>query len=517
MNTANPHLTRVAIRNISADWLLRIVSIPAFMLTAPILINQLGNEQYGIWITLGQVMTFATFLDLGIPHSLAILLARQRLTDDASDGQSTLDTAWVILLSWAAVTLAGGLMLAPRIPSLFDVKPESSQLATSVFVLGMATSCVLVPLRIGRGILQAWYRSDVLSKSELTLTIGRLLVILMVFGTGHGNVVTLAALAFLWTTVCEISLLILGYRTCGYRRPRFQVGRSAIRDVMTRGLTNCVSVASRLLGRHVLILCVGTVLGLAATPAFAIGSSIIIMAGQFILSIGNTLFPIASSLYSQKNIRDLRRIALYGVRYSIALAAPAAAFLLLFRFELLSLWLGRTRLSGEQIASAADVMAILCFPLLLATPHFTTRSLLTSSDRHFFVSCILLLSSFVGAGTAYGLMKYADLGLRGAAIGTAIGMLLGDGLIFPVRICRQIDCGRLSYIRTVYLRPALAFAGCLSVAELLRIWLPHDSLIGLAACGSTYAIATAPLCVFLCVKSEHRRQLYESLRTSLGN
>ena len=63
-------------KNVLYSWGDNLAKIAVQFLSIPIILNNLGKDEYGIWITIGGAATFLNLLDFGIANSITRFFAR---------------------------------------------------------------------------------------------------------------------------------------------------------------------------------------------------------------------------------------------------------------------------------------------------------------------------------------------------------------------------------------------------------------------------------------------------------
>lgn len=89
--------SKKTIRNSFYIFIIRGISIAISFLYVPILINQLDTTNYGIWLTLTSIISWCSFLDIGLGHGLRNLLAEAIAKDEKQKIRSLVGTAYATL------------------------------------------------------------------------------------------------------------------------------------------------------------------------------------------------------------------------------------------------------------------------------------------------------------------------------------------------------------------------------------------------------------------------------------
>jgi O-antigen/teichoic acid export membrane protein len=85
----------------------RGVSIITALVSVPLTLNYLGQERYGLWMTISSVIAMLGFADLGLGNGLLNLISEANGRDDKSAAKTAVSSAFFMLLGIAAVLGAG--------------------------------------------------------------------------------------------------------------------------------------------------------------------------------------------------------------------------------------------------------------------------------------------------------------------------------------------------------------------------------------------------------------------------
>ena len=89
--------TKQSLRNSFYMFFIRMMSMGISFLYVPILIHQLNNVNYGIWLTLTSIVSWCSFLDIGLGHGLRNLLAEAIAKNERDRMKSLVGTSYIIL------------------------------------------------------------------------------------------------------------------------------------------------------------------------------------------------------------------------------------------------------------------------------------------------------------------------------------------------------------------------------------------------------------------------------------
>lgn len=114
---------RRAVLTSASSLLARIATVGVALISVPLTVHHLGQERYGMWLTISSLIGFATVADLGVTQGLQTAIARTSGSDDRDAAREYVSTAAAVLAvtcTIGAVLLGLAYLVVPW-PSLFNV------------------------------------------------------------------------------------------------------------------------------------------------------------------------------------------------------------------------------------------------------------------------------------------------------------------------------------------------------------------------------------------------------------
>jgi O-antigen/teichoic acid export membrane protein len=136
------------------------------LVSVPLLLDSLGRDRFGVWMTIYSFVSMLSFLDFGIGLGLLTILARCSGLDDKRSAREHVSSAILILTVLASILALVLLFVHPFVPwakllgvDSLSLAPEA---ASSVLALGL---CILIalPTSIGGRVQAAYQRGYVAS------------------------------------------------------------------------------------------------------------------------------------------------------------------------------------------------------------------------------------------------------------------------------------------------------------------------------------------------------------------
>jgi hypothetical protein len=161
-------------RNLTANLGGYSISVAITRVLTPLLVGHLGNDCYGAWSLIVQIVSYYGYFDIGIRGALSHYLARYAATAAADQQQRAFSAAfWALSAVRAAIVVVGaaivvvGAALSAALPFLFDFETASPREAqVALLILSVATGLTL-PAATFISVLVAYKRFDLLNFVEV--------------------------------------------------------------------------------------------------------------------------------------------------------------------------------------------------------------------------------------------------------------------------------------------------------------------------------------------------------------
>jgi O-antigen/teichoic acid export membrane protein len=396
----------------------------AFVL-APVLVRQLGDRVYGLWLLLGSVAIYLGLLDFGIRGSVGRYVAFHRAQGDPNAVTAVFRSGLVMSTAAGVMVLILGFGLERAFVRVFDIPPEVGPEITTAFWLVLANLALSLPLSLFDAVLWGAQRFDRLSQIGIPAALLRLIVSWWVVQRGFG-LVGLAASTLSLTLMVGAARAIVARRIepAAFSLARGPLGR-AVGDLWGYGLPTFVISVSRMVRLQLVPGIVGWALGSAQVTHYSLSRRLVDYAEAFLVSLTGVLTPTFAALQARGDEQRQQVFFTLGGRLSAALAFLFAGFVLLLGSPFLVLWL------GPQWARHAPLLWILTIGETLPLTQCVTGYMLLGLARHRPLAVLLVVELLaVGLGTAAVSQSYGLIGICWvlASIGTLVRGLLVLGL-----------------------------------------------------------------------------------------
>jgi O-antigen/teichoic acid export membrane protein len=478
------------------------------LVLTPLLIRQLGNEAFGLWVLAGSLLGFVGLLDLGVASAVVKYVAEFEARDDHQAAREAVSTAFAIhlllgLVAGCLVLLGGNIGLGHLGIDDALMPPARTTLAIVALTLGVS-----LPLDLLGALLLGYQRYDLANGVNVAATVGSAAASAAVVLSG-GGLVELALVSLCTSVTSDLLKFALARSVSPHLRlsPRF-IRRGRMREILRLSFwLSFFKLALRFFD-HADAVLIGFFLSAAAITPYTIGMKLASGVSYISGPMVNVFFPLSSSLQARYDRRGLHRLLIEGTRLALALTLPAVLFLLVFGHAVVERWVGPGHEASEPILAA--FLAI----YLLGTVQQTAATILRGIGRPEALTLVVVAEG--ASNLALSIVLIPRLGILGAALGTLLPSVVSCIAVIPWLACRSVRLSPWQFFRQSVVPPCIPVPPLLAALWLAAGLLSAPSVPTLLATAALSALLYAALYLGLGVgaadRLEYRRQLVGLLR-----
>lgn len=230
--------TRNYLRQIKGAVVYRAVAMAASFLAVPLMIQYLGQEQFGIWSTLLTVMSWIIFFDLGVGNGLRNKVAESIAKNEINEASSYVASCYTLIgliafAIWGVVTSASYFL---SWQSIFNTNAISeADLGQTVRI---AAFFIVLNFWIGliAALLGAVQRTSLLALGQLVTNLLILVLIAILSKTTEASISHLAFAYGISLVSANILLSLSFYQAHPELRPRIRLDKRHVRPMLSAGL-----------------------------------------------------------------------------------------------------------------------------------------------------------------------------------------------------------------------------------------------------------------------------------------
>lgn len=472
-------------RNIVANWSQIVVSALTVFILYPILIERLGETQYGTWLLIMSIAGYFLMMQLGVPMANVRFLSQYMARKDWTGMSRVLSTNLLFFSAIGLATVIVGVLLSLVLGALFDIPAQ--------YLANARVAMVLVALEVGirfatetvSGLFHARQQFVAMAVIKNVFSVLRALAMVL-FVVYDQGLIWLALIVLVVTIAQSVVMFVYAFRNT----PQAKVSRSLVsadtfRETFGFGVYVLLLQLAARLSFNTDAMVLGAVVSVAAVVYFSIASSLLLYLTDAVVGIAQTIMPRVSSQHATGDTDGIGDSYLTLSRYVSWLLVPVCTLLVIYSEPFFLLWIGED--FAETSSSILTIMVI-GYYLFLVQRGVGFPILLGTSTVKF------LTWSFVAAGVinvALSIWWGRQYGFEGVAWGTTVPLFAVSAMI-NLFTCRRFGVSVPRYLLQVYLLPGLvAIVIPLLAAYLHTIAAPTSWLLlcaSVAACLTAYAL-----------------------------
>jgi len=459
-------------------WLYRGINLVTGIVTLPLIAAHLGKEELGVWLLVGNLVSFISLSDIGVGSSIARFVARYRQTDP-DKLPVLLSTAVGILAVITVLLLLLTLSLGGLVPRLLKVPPVLVENTRFTFLFGGGAAALLLLLRVGGGILAGHQRYGQHGTGKILEALLSFFAVVMLAKADRLDLRHLAVTTAAVAVAANIVLVWVAWKMTGpwgLRSSRVRV--DMIREIFSLGFSSLGLSLSTVLYSQGIGLLVGVTYGLQAAAIYGVCFLLVNNIQALLSSLGVSFSTLASEWQSRKELTRIVVPTRIVSAATSALAACALAGLVSYGDPILRLLFHRSDWSAADYLNARLLLLTMTMGLMIGLPYTAIKSTLLGTGQHWKVFLWLLGSAAV-ALTAAAFAAAGHLPLWQIGLAWSLFWLLPSMSIFLVAQARQAG---LSLVRVAWQvhAPAVFAGGLLALFCLgLRSWWQPYNLAAL--------------------------------------
>lgn len=234
--------TKLAAKNIVASFILKIASILTSLMIIPLTINYIDSTQYGIWLAVSSIVSWANFFDLGLANGFRNRFAEAKAKNNIILARQYLSTtyAFIAILMTGVFSCIWVINGHINLASVLNVDETYRDSLHQVFNILAFFFCMNMIANIFIKMLEADQRPAIASAISCIGQLFSLLVIFILTKTTEGNLINLATYfsGIPFFTMGIGSILIFSFTKYKKYRPSFSfVKISLIKDLLGLGIS----------------------------------------------------------------------------------------------------------------------------------------------------------------------------------------------------------------------------------------------------------------------------------------
>lgn len=206
--------SRSAVKN----FLIRPIGMVLAAVYTPLLLDYLGNEANGVWVTILSVINWIQYCDLGIGNGLRNLLAKELAADNFEEAQKSISTAYVVLTGISLLILIFLLILSYLVN--WNEILKTKLVVRPMIIITFAFICLNFILSLSNSVLYAMQLSERVSIRSCFVQVLNIIGLLFLRSVESGNLTHMAILFGSTSSIIYVANTIGIFRKNGSLIPK---------------------------------------------------------------------------------------------------------------------------------------------------------------------------------------------------------------------------------------------------------------------------------------------------------
>lgn len=495
---AEASVTRNAVMNLASY----ATTIILALLVSPAVIRNLGDERYGAWTLVAELIGYSGMLDVGVRWAVSYYVVQHLAREAWDDVNRFLSSAMVVMAVVGLLSTMLGVTFAWLFPVLFKIHPRyifevRFSLTLLSFVIGLS-----FPLEVYSAVLYAHRRLDVQSGIEIISAVSSSVGYLVVAVSGRGLIGLGFVLASTRVVTWVIRIWYTNRLTSRLRIHPTLFDMSAVRALLGFGSKNfAINVARTILTRTQSVI-IGAFVSVEMITRYRIGGSLVEYVFSAVTAISLAFTPQFTYLLARSERDKAKELYLKATRISSACSFMVPAYVLVYGSVFLALWIGPKYVMGPLTTRSDIVMAVLLAGYIPRCVQSISWQFLAGAGR--LDTMLWITIAEATTSIAFCMMFIRAWGIAGVAIGTALPSLILNTFVVPRQALHIIGISGREYWKLGVGRPVLCGALAYASAAVINMLLPPHSFGGLLLDSVLSAAIGAVLVWTLCLLPEDR-------------
>ncbi len=458
------------------------------LLYTPVMIRLLGPSEYGLYNTVSSTISMLSVLSLGFNSSYIRYFSRYKLKNDEEAIKKLNGLFLIIFVIIGLVALLCGLFLTFNLELVFDegLTAGEYEIARVLMFLLTVNLAISFPMSVFQNIISAHERYVFLKLLTVFKTVVSPLVTLPLLLAGYRSV-AMVVVTFAISLAIDIAYLIYSRKSLNVRFKFRNFEKGIFKSIFVFTSFIAINLIVDQINSNVDKFLLGRFKGTEVVAVYSVGYSLYQYYMMFSTAISGVFTPRIHMIVNstkdkiEEQKRLLTDLFIKVGRVQFVILALIASGLVFFGKPFIAVW------AGEGYEDAYYVAMLLILPASIALIQNIGIEVQRALNKHKFRSIVYICMALVNLViTVFLCQKY---GAIGATIGTAIALILANGIIMNIYYHKQCNIDIIMFWKSI-LRCSLGLiipivCGCV-IVNLIDISSIKNMLIGIVLYSAVY-------------------------------
>lgn len=452
------------------------ISMVAGLLYTPVMLDLIGQSEYGLYTLATSVIGYLSILNLGLESSLIKYTSKYIALGDKKSEQVLGGSFLKLFGLLGLVALGLGVFIS------FNLQPgqvfgfltgkltqDETETLKVLILLMTANLAINLPMGVYGAIITAHERFTFRRIVSIVREISMPIVVLIVLFFGYKSI-ALVAVHVIFSVAVLFSDFVYAKKVLGFKADFSKLDTTVVKEIFDYSVFIFIGMMVDRISDATNSLVIGAISGTTAIAIYGIAVQINHYYLNFSSSIGSFFFPrIVSMSVKEADDKQLSDLFIKVGRVQLFIIALICSGFIAYGRDFIALW------TGEEYSAAYYIIVIMMLPTLISRSQSLGTQILLAKDKHKFRAIFFLCTAVLDIIFSIPLVMLWD-GL-GAAIGTFLAVLIGPVIVMNIYYSRVIGLDIKGYFKNT--TPILLKVAVLTAFGLVlnHVWRADNWLI----------------------------------------
>ncbi|WP_130734298.1 oligosaccharide flippase family protein [Flavobacterium sp. J27] len=412
------------------------------LLLTPFIIKSLGESEYGLYTLIGSLVAYFSLMDLGLNNTIVRFVAKYRTEKDVVGEKKFLGSIFIIYFFISVIVLLFGLFLYLNLEHIFKgLNTTELAKAKIMFLILIFNIAITLPGGSFTAICNAYEQFVFPRFITIIRYVLRTILIYFVLFYG-GKAISIVVIDTILNVLLIVAVLLFVVKKVKlqlvFKGIEFSLFKSIFKYSIWIFLMAMIGQFFWNTGQIVLGLRTNTLL----IAIYGLGITLGGYYGGFAGAINTVFLPKATKMVLLNTNEDLLNEMIKISRLLLIILTYILFAFLLFGQEFIVLWVGHEYIDSWFVA--ATIMIVYSIPLLQNFAH----SIIEAKNKVFYKVIIYMV--FISLGVLLGYLLIDGYGVKGMALGIALGWLIAQ-FILNIVFHKVLGLNILLFLKEVFI------------------------------------------------------------------
>ncbi len=393
-----------------------ILTVIIGLMLTPLIINKLGDAEYGLYVLIGSLIGYLSILDFGLNNTIIRFVAKYRAQKDKQGEERFLGTVFIVYALISSIIILIGTILYLNLEYIFgnSLSIEELEKAKIMFLILIFNLSISLPGGAFTGISSGYEKFIVPKVANIIKYLVRSVMLVSILYLGADSV----GIVILDTIMNLLLISINVYYVLKVLKVRIKfdsINTTLLKEIFTYSIWIFIIAIAQQFQWNIGQLVLGVITNTKIVAIYAVGIMLGGFYGAFGAAISGVFLPKATQfITSNKTSSELTTMMIRIGRLSLIVLLYILAQFMLYGKDFLFLWLGNHYLDAWFVA--LSIMLVLTFIFI----HSFGSSLLEAKKLLKFRALFHIASLIIG--TFIGTLLIDSYSIRGMIIGITTAM-----------------------------------------------------------------------------------------------